>query len=247
MKKFKGYLIDLDGTMYRGSEPIASAADFINALNKKNIPYLFLTNNSTSTPENVSDRLNQMNITSTSRHVITSSLATAKFIKHQKSDANCFAIGEEGLYKALQQEGLTISEEAYGSDYVVVGLDRGVTYKKIAEACIAIRAGAEFISTNRDVSIPTEHGLLPGNGAITSVIEVSTGKHPIYIGKPETIIMNEAISELGVAKQDIVMVGDNYDTDILAGINSGIDTLMVFTGVTPYHEYSSFDKKPNYH
>lgn len=244
-KQYKGYLIDLDGTMYRGNERIETAVEFIDTLSKKGIPYLFLTNNSTSTPEAVSDKLNQMEIKSTPEHVFTSSLATAKYIKRRKVNARCFVIGEAGLYDALERESLTIADEA--CDYVVFGLDRAITYEKLAQACLAIRKGAEFISTNSDIAIPTERGLLPGNGALTSVLTVSTGKQPIFIGKPETIIMDEALAVLGLAKQDTLMVGDNYHTDILAGIHSEVDTLMVFTGVTPYNDYPNLAKKPTYY
>ena len=244
-KQYKGYLIDLDGTMYRGNEPIEAAAAFVDKLNKKDIPYLFLTNNSTSTPAAVSEKLNQMNIKSTPEHVFTSSLATAKYIKHKKVDAHCFVVGETGLPDALEGEGLTVSDE--NCDYVVVGLDRAITYEKLAKACLAVRKGAEFISTNSDIAIPTERGLLPGNGALTSVITVSTGKQPTFIGKPETIIMDEALNVLGLSKQETLMVGDNYHTDILAGIHSGVDTLMVFTGVTPYEDYPTLVEKPTYY
>jgi len=244
-KQYKGYLIDLDGTMYRGNEPIEAAATFVDALNEKEIPYLFLTNNSTSTPAAVSKKLNQMDIKSTPEHVFTSSLATAKYIKHKKANARCFVVGEEGLLDALEGEGLTVSDD--NCDYVVVGLDRAITYEKLAKACLAVREGAEFISTNSDIAIPTERGLLPGNGALTSVITVSTGQQPTFIGKPETIIMDEALNVLGLSKQETLMVGDNYHTDILAGIHSGVDTLMVFTGVTPYGDYPKLVEKPTYY
>lgn len=244
-KQYKGYLIDLDGTMYRGNEPIEAAAAFVDALNEKGIPYLFLTNNSTSTPAAVSEKLNLMDIKSTPEHVFTSSLATAKYIKQKKSNARCFIVGETGLSTALEGEGLAISDG--DADYVIVGLDRSITYEKLAKACLAVREGAAFISTNSDIAIPTERGLLPGNGALTSVITVSTGKQPTFIGKPETIIMDEALNVLGLSRQETLMVGDNYHTDILAGIHSGVDTLMVFTGVTPYVDYATLVEKPTYY
>lgn len=244
MRKYSGYLIDLDGTMYRGNEPIDGAATFIHKLNEKNIPYLFLTNNSTSTQENVAQKLTSMGIDTTADHVFTSSLATAKYIKQKKTSARCMVIGEQGLYDAIEKEGLTIADTS--CDYVVIGLDRHITYEKLAQACLAIREGAIFISTNSDLAIPTERGFLPGNGALTSVITVSTGVKPIFIGKPEQIIMEEALEVLGTAKNNTIMVGDNYQTDILAGINASIDTLMVFTGVTQHEEYPHLKIKPTY-
>jgi len=245
LKEYSGYLIDLDGTMYRGSESIDGAASFIHTLNKKGIPYLFLTNNSTSTQEAVAQKLIGIGIDTTSDHVFTSSLATAKYIKQKNAQARCMVIGEHGLYDAIEKEGLTIADRS--CDYVVIGLDRQVTYEKLTQACLAIREGAEFISTNGDIAIPTERGLIPGNGALTSVITVSTGVAPTFIGKPEQIIMKEALKVLGTKKEDTIMVGDNYQTDILAGINAKIDTLMVFTGVTPYEEYPHLKIKPTYH
>ncbi|MBP1969524.1 4-nitrophenyl phosphatase [Virgibacillus natechei] len=245
MKEYKGYLIDLDGTMYRGNETIDGASAFVNALHQHDIPYLFLTNNSSKTRVDVSDKLNNMGIKSTPDDVVTTSLATAKYIKQKKSDARCFVIGEEGIHRALEEQGLIITEE--DCDFVVVGIDRHVTYEKFAKACIAVRKGATFISTNSDVAIPTERGLLPGNGALTSVVAVSTGITPIFIGKPEAIIMDQALEILGMARNDTLMVGDNYNTDILAGIHAGIDTLMVFTGVTSYEQMEGVVEKPTYH
>lgn len=231
--------------MYKGTEHIEGAAEFVEALNEKNVPYLFLTNNSTSTQENVADKLNGMGIHATADHVFTSSMATAKYITHQKPGARCMVIGEEGLYNALENDGLMITDQS--CDYVVIGLDRGITYEKLAQACLAIRDGAVFISTNGDVAVPTERGFLPGNGALTSVITVSTGQEPIFIGKPEKIIMDGALEVLGVLKEDALMVGDNYQTDILAGIHADVDTLMVFTGITPFEDYPTLTKKPTYH
>src|SRR5699024_5250648 len=145
----------------------------------------------------------------------TSSLATAKYIKHKQANARCRDVGEEGLLEALGGEGLMVSDEK--CDYVDGGRDRAITYERLAKACLAVRKGAEFISTNSDIAIPTERGLLPGNGALTSVITVNAGQQPTFIGKPETIIMDEALNVLGLSKQETLMVGDNYYTDILAG------------------------------
>lgn len=187
-----------------------------------------------------------MGIKAEPNHIFTSSMAAAKYIKQKKKDARCYVIGEEGLIDAIQQEGMTVVNDE-NCDVVVFGIDREITYEKYAIACLAIRQGATFISTNSDNSIPTERGLLPGNGALTSVITVSTGQEPIFIGKPEPIIMTEALRTLGTNDQDTLMVGDNYNTDIQAGINRGVDTLMVFTGVTPYDAYPSLPIKPTHH
>ncbi|WP_164668254.1 TIGR01457 family HAD-type hydrolase [Virgibacillus doumboii] len=245
MKKYNAYLIDLDGTMYLGNEVIDDAADFVDKLNNRGIQYLFLTNNSSKTQAQVSAKLVNMGIHSTPKQVFTTSMATAKYIKQQKNHARCYVIGEEGLFDALENEGHIITDT--DCDFVVVGIDREINYEKLSKACLAVRNGAVFISTNADVAIPTERGLEPGNGSLTSVISVSTGKQPVFIGKPETIIMEQALAQLGTSKNETLMVGDNYYTDMLAGINAGVDTLMVFTGVTPFDDYATFEKKPSYY
>ncbi|WP_088041324.1 TIGR01457 family HAD-type hydrolase [Bacillus sp. EAC] len=244
MKQYKGYLIDLDGTMYRGEEQIEEASHFIKALKEKNIPYLFVTNNSTRKPEQVAEKLNRFNIPTTKDQVFTTSNATANYIKEQKENATVYMIGEEGLEYALEEVGLKLTDDY--PDFVVSGLDRNINYEKLAKACIAVRNGAKFISTNGDIAIPTERGLLPGNGSLTSVIAVSTTVKPIFIGKPESIIMEQALKVLGVSKEDTLMVGDYYDTDILAGINTGIDTLLVHTGVTTKEMLADYEKQPTY-
>ncbi len=163
-------------------------------------------------------------------------------LKKQKKDARCYVIGESGLSAAIQEEGLQLVHNE-NCDYVIVGLDREITYEKLAIGCLAIQQGAVFISTNSDVAIPSENGLLPGNGSLTSVLTVATGKQPTFIGKPEKIIVEEALRLLGIKPEDTLIVGDNYETDIKAGIAANIDTLMVFTGVTPYEKYEKLSKK----
>lgn len=244
MYKYKGYLIDLDGTMYRGSELIKEAAEFVNQLRERDIPYLFVTNNSSRTPAQVAEKLRKFTIPANEEQVFTTSLATANYIFEQKKDASVYVIGEEGIRKALEDKGFQFSED--NADYVVVGIDRSITYEKLTVACLAVRNGATFISTNGDIAIPTERGLLPGNGSLTSVITVSTQTRPIFIGKPEPIIMEQALQVLGTKKEETLMVGDNYDTDILAGMNAGLDTLLVHTGVTTKELLANYEKKPTY-
>ncbi len=241
---YKGYLIDLDGTMYRGEERIEEASDFVKALQERNLPYLFVTNNSTRKPEQVADKLVQFDIPASAEQVFTTSMATANFIYERKQNASVYMIGEEGLRDALVEKGFTLVDS--NPDFVVVGLDREVTYEKLAKACLAVRNGATFISTNADIAIPTERGLLPGNGSLTSVVAVSTTVNPIFIGKPESIIMEQALKVLGTTKEETLMVGDNYDTDILAGMNAGMDTLLVHTGVTSVEKLTEYDVQPTH-
>lgn len=244
MKKYKGYLIDLDGTMYRGTEVIKEAARFVKRLNELSLPYLFVTNNSSRTPAQVAEKLRQFSISAEEDQVFTTSMATANYMFEQKQAASVFVIGEEGITSALAEKGFTFSAEH--ADYVVVGIDREISYEKLATACLAVRNGATFISTNGDIAIPTERGLLPGNGSLTSVITVSTNTKPIFIGKPESIIVEQALQVLGTNKAETIMVGDNYDTDILAGMNARMDTLLVHTGVTTKELLKGYANKPTY-
>ncbi len=253
MKRYRGYLIDLDGTMYRGKEKIPAAKNFIERLQNKGLPFLFVTNNSTQEPEKVVDNLAEnFDIHVSVNNVFTSALATADYLADlDPAKRSVYAIGEIGLKKALISRGFTFEEET--PDYVVVGLDYDATYHKFELATLAIKRGARFIGTNADTNLPNERGLVPGAGSLIALVERSTQQRATYIGKPETIIMEKALEQLGLAKDEVVMVGDNYMTDISAGINFGIDTLLVYTGVStrklvaqqavkPTHEIDSLDQ-----
>ena len=241
---YKGYLIDLDGTAYRGKEVISETLEFVKKLHEKQIPYLFLTNNSSKTPEMVAEVLEELGYPVTPEQVYTPSLATAQYIYEQNPNANVFMIGEIGLEAALVEKGLTLTSE--NPDYVVVGIDRQISYEKYGLACLAIRQGATFISTNGDIAIPTERGLMPGNGALTSVVTVSTGVDPIFIGKPERIIMEKALEIINLPAHEVAMIGDNYFTDILAGINANIPTIYIEGGVSSRVEVMGYDTPPTH-
>ncbi|MBH8598954.1 MULTISPECIES: TIGR01457 family HAD-type hydrolase [unclassified Thermoactinomyces] len=230
MKEYKGYFIDLDGTLYRGTELIPEALEFVRELDQKGIPHLYLTNNSSRTPEQVADKLRQFGFPARPGQVYTTALATAQYVQENFPDARVYVIGEEGLLQALKEKGCRITEEHPNA--VVVGIDRGFTYKKMKKACLAIRAGATLIGTNADRALPTEEGLLPGSGSLVAGISAATGVKPLFIGKPEPIILRYALKKLGVAPEEVLIVGDNLDTDIRAGIEGGMDTLLVFTGIT---------------
>jgi 4-nitrophenyl phosphatase len=242
--KYKAYLIDLDGTMYLGEEKIEAASDFVKRIKEKGLPLRFVTNNSSTTPEKVAAKLNEFDIPATADEVLTSSTAAATYIAEKQKKAKVYMTGEEGLERALLDEGLIFQDSE--PDYVVMGLDRKISYEKLAKACLAVRSGATFISTNPDRALPTERGFLPGNGSLTSVVAYSTGVAPIYIGKPEPIMIDIALKELNVSKEEAIMVGDNYATDILAGIHAGVDTLLVYTGVTTEEHLAKEKIKPTY-
>ncbi|WP_407856279.1 TIGR01457 family HAD-type hydrolase [Enterococcus hailinensis] len=242
---YKGYLIDLDGTIYRGSEPIPAGRRFVERLQARQIPFLFLTNNTTKTPQTVADRLaNEFSIYVSPETVYTATLATIDYMNDADKGKKVFVIGEPGLIDPILAAGYEWDTE--NPDYVVVGLDTEVTYEKFVTATLAIQKGATFIGTNPDKNIPTERGLLPGAGSVIALIEASTQRSAIYIGKPEAIIMEKGLEILGLAKSEVLMVGDNYTTDILAGINNGIDSLLVLSGFTQKEEVPDLPVQPTH-
>lgn len=234
MKTYKAYCIDLDGTVYRGIEPILETVHFVNQLQKQGIEPFFVTNNASQTPDQVMEKLKGFGIDAKRSHIMTSAMAAAKYIALHFPDAAVSMIGERGLRDALIENGLVIVPSS--KEVFVMGIDRDITYAKLAQACLDVRSGAVFISTNSDRAFPNERGLMPGNGAFTALVQASTGIDPIYIGKPQGHMLEIIQLEHQFAKEDMVMIGDNYDTDILAGIEFGIDTVHVNTGVTSADE-----------
>lgn len=244
MKAYKGYLIDLDGTIYIGENKIDAGTRFVKRLQEKNIPHLFVTNNTTKTPEQVQMRLKEsFDITTTQDHIYTATLATLDYMKDMAKGDTAYVIGESGLKTAIYG---AFKRDTENPAYVVVGLDNDLTYEKLTLATLAIAKGAMFIGTNPDLNIPTERGLLPGAGSINKLLEVATRVKPIFIGKPNAIIMNKAVERIGMARRDLVMVGDNYLTDIRAGIDNDIDTLLVTTGFTKAQEVASLPIAPTH-
>ena len=235
---YKGYLIDLDGTIYRGTEPIPAGKRFVEALQERKLPFMFVTNNTTKSPQTVADRLaNEFDIHVDSDTIYTATLATIDFMQSDGKGNKVYAIGEAGLIDLILEAGFVWDEDS--PDYVVVGLDNYLTYEKVVKATLAIHRGATFIGTNPDKNIPTERGLLPGAGSVISFVETATQTPPIYIGKPEAIIMDKAVEKLGLNKEEVIMVGDNYETDIQAGIQNDIDTLLVLSGFTKEEDIPS--------
>lgn len=244
MKAYKGYLIDLDGTIYIGENKIEAGTRFVKRLQEKNIPHLFVTNNTTKTPEQVQLRLKaSFDITTTPDHIYTATLATLDYMKDMAKGDTAYVIGESGLKTAIYG---AFKRDTENPAYVVVGLDNDLTYEKLTLATLAIAKGAMFIGTNPDLNIPTERGLLPGAGSINKLLEVATRVKPIFIGKPNAIIMNKAVERINMSRRDLVMVGDNYLTDIRAGIDNDIDTLLVTTGFTKAQEVASLPIAPTH-
>lgn len=244
MKEYKLYLIDLDGTIYSGNESIEYAEEFINYLNSKGIDYLFITNNSTKDVGEALKKLSDLKIKADEKNIFTSAQATALYLKKEKI-SKVYLIGENGIRNSLIKEKIEIVDQEK-CEAVVVGLDRELTYSKLRDASSAILRGAKLIGTNPDKFVPLEHGFEPGNGGQVKYLEYATDEEAVIVGKPNKLIMELAINKFDYLKEDIVMVGDNYDTDIMSGINIGIDTIHVQTGVSSKEDVMKKDKVPTY-
>lgn len=242
---YKGYLIDLDGTIYKGRERIPAGERFIQRLQEQEIPYLLVTNNTTRTSQMVQDMLaQQFNIQTPLETIYTATMATVDYMKDMNRGQTAYVIGETGLKSAISEAGYI--EDKENPAYVVVGLDSQVTYDMLATATLAIAKGALFIGTNPDLNIPTERGLMPGAGSLVALLEAATRVKPVFIGKPNAIIMNKALDILQVERSEAIMVGDNYLTDIMAGIQNDIASLLVTTGFTKAEEVPNLPIQPDY-
>ncbi len=242
---YKGYLIDLDGTAYLGTEVIPETITFTNELIAKGIPFKFVTNNSSATETDVVNKLNTMGYNVNTDHICTTARTTANYLKANHENDSIYIIGDGGLISAIKENNLTIVDHE-DADVVVSGYNKNVHYDDFATAALAIRSGAKFISTNPDIAIPNERGMLPGNGSLVALLETTTETKALTMGKPESFIMQEALDQMGIAKEHVAMIGDNYDTDIMSGINIGIDTIYVQTGLTTLEQIQEKTIKPTH-
>ncbi|MGA9350419.1 MAG: TIGR01457 family HAD-type hydrolase [Anaerolineae bacterium] len=243
LQSVKSLTIDLDGVLYRGNEAIVGAKEFVALLQRERVPFLLLTNNSTRTPGQYVKKLAKMGIAIEESDVLTSAQATALYMERMAPPGGrVYAIGEEGLQAALQEK-YTVAEE--GASFVVVGLDRGLTYEKLKTATLLIRSGARFIATNPDKTLPTEKGLIPGNGAIIAALEAATGVAPFVVGKPEPAIFDLALARMGVGKEGAAVIGDRLETDVLGGRRAGLITIFVLSGATSRQELENSSIKPD--
>lgn len=244
MQLYKAYCFDLDGTIYRGKVGINSAVQFVHRLQEQGIEPYYVTNNSSKTRETLQQALRDIGIVAPLRHIYSSSLATAKHVANLSVDKKVNVIGEQGIRTALLAEGLEITEEQ--SSVLVMGIDRQITYDMLVKASTYVQNGAQLIGTNEDVKFPDEHGFAPGNGSFVQLIANVAGVTPIFVGKPSPIMLQIIADEHGFEKHEMVMVGDNYDTDILCGIHFGCDTIHVNTGVTPTKVVKQQKQLPTY-
>ncbi len=236
------YLIDMDGVLVHGRRLIPGADGFIERLRAARRPFLVLTNNSRHTPAEHAARLTEAGLPIGESEIFTSAIATARFLRQQRPDATVYAIGETGIIAALQAEGITQTERS--PDYVVLAETVAYSFEQVATAVRLIIGGARFIATNPDVSGPSEHGIVPGCGAMAAMIQAACGIRPYYVGKPNPLMMREALDQLGVRASDATMVGDRMDTDIVAGTETGMGTILVLSGVTRAEDVHRFAYLP---
>ncbi len=242
MSKPKNYLIDMDGVLVRGRMLIPGADQFLTHLKERGAEYLVLTNNPLYTPGDLAHRLRGSGLDLPAERIFTSALATARFLKKQQPGGTAFAVGESGLTEALHAEGYILT--TVDPDFVVLGETFAYNFEMITRAIRLIIAGARFIATNPDASGPTESGIVPACGAMAALIERATGVSPFFVGKPNPLMMRSALNYLGVHSEDTVMVGDRMDTDIVAGVEAGMETILVLTGVTTRDTIARFPYRP---
>ncbi len=238
MRPSLGFLVDMDGVIYRGSELIAGAKEFIERLLEEQIPFLFLTNNSQRTRRDVAIKLTRMGMDVTDHHVFTCAMATARFLARQKPHGTAYVIGEGGLLQALHENGFAVVDKS--PDYVVVGEARTITLEMLEHAVDLILGGAKLIGTNLDPNCPTQSGTRPGCGATLAYLETATGKKAFTLGKPSPVMLRIARKELGLTTSQTIMIGDTMETDILGGVQMGYRTVLVLSGGTRRSDLRKF-------
>lgn len=241
----KTYLLDLDGTMYRGTQVIESAKQFIDELNRRGEEYYFLTNNAKRTKRQNVEHMEKMGYTGIrEEQFFTSSMAAAIYAKNQYKERNAYYIGQDGLKEALLDQGFTISESDV--DFVFVGLDTSGTYEKYSKGLQYLLDGAKLIGTNDDRLLAQPNGFSIGNGSVVAMFEYASKQKSPKIGKPHAIFLEEALEYIGKQKEDVVIVGDNLETDILLGVENGVESVLVTTGVHSEEDIEKLHIKPDF-
>ena len=259
LETIDGFIIDMDGVLWHGNNPIDGLVDFFDALRELAIPFVLATNNASLTQQQYIDKLLKMGVNVVVDEILTSSMATASYLaKHQDGDKKrVFVIGEDGLRLPLIEQGFILTElyqvnqaekdiTDQGADIVVSGLDRKLTWDKLATATLNIKAGAKFYATNADTTLPTELGEVMGNGGTIAALEAATGVKAISIGKPEPILYQQALQTLKTQAENTVAIGDRLDTDILGAVNAGMRSILVLTGVSSEQDIKDVDYQPTW-
>jgi NagD protein len=238
----KSYLIDMDGVLVHGTQPVPGANEFIGRLRERGAKFLVLTNNPLYTPRDLAARLERIGLAVPAEAIYTSALATAKFLKSQNPHCTAYVIGDVGLTTALHDAGIISTD--HEPDYVVVGETSSLSFERLTKASRFVAAGARFVATNPDVSGPGDGGMVPACGAIAAFIAAATGVKPYFIGKPNPLMMRTALRTIDAHSEEAVMVGDRMDTDIIGGTESGLETILVLTGVTHPDTVERFPYRP---
>ncbi len=240
----RAVVADMDGVLWRHQSPLPGLKPFFELLESRELDYVLVTNNSSSTPAQYREKLASLGVTTTEDHILTSALATAGYLAERADPGTpVYVIGGAGIRTALRERGFTLTE-GEAADYVVVGWDRELTWQKLATATRLIRRGATFVSTNPDRTFPMEDYQAPGNGAQTVAIEAATGERPVYVGKPSPILYRQALERTGTAPEETLMIGDRLDTDILGGMRLGMPTALLLSGVSQEAELADSPVHP---
>ncbi len=240
----KGFICDMDGVIYHGNMLLPGVVEFVDYLKRENKQFLFLTNSSERAPRELQQKLARLGLDVDESHFYTSALSTAAFLKQQCPGGSAYVIGEPGLVGAMYDAGFTMNE--INPDYVVLGETHAYSYEKIERAVKLVLNGAKLIGTNPDLTGPIEGGIAPACKALISPIELATGRMAYFLGKPNPLMMRHGLSLLNVTNEECAIIGDRMDTDIVAGVECGIDTVLVLSGVTNEHEMRKFPYRPNY-
>ncbi|MCL6499700.1 MAG: HAD-IIA family hydrolase [Firmicutes bacterium] len=239
----RGVILDLDGVVYRGRQALPGSVEFLAWLRRQGIPYAFVTNNSTRTPRQYVQHLQDLGISVEEDQVVTSALCAADLLRRWELRGRVLVVGGAGLREAVQRAGYELTEEA-DAVAVVVGLDTDLTYARLRTACSAIRRGAHFVATNLDANLPVEGELWPGAGAIVAAVRTATGREPTSVGKPEPYPFEMALRRLGTSPEETLMVGDQIATDVLGAFRLGMRTALVLTGVASAEELERAAVRP---
>lgn len=242
--KKDGFICDMDGVIYHGNKILPGVHEFISWLLENDKKFVFLTNSPEKTPQELSMKLERMGLQVTADHFYTSAMATAAFLSSQKPGCTAYVIGEAALTKALYDEDINMND--VNPDYVVVGETRSYNFEKIEKAIELVNKGAKLIGANPDITGPTERGVMPATGSLIAPIEIATGKKAYFVGKPNPLMLRHGLRRLNCHSADIVFIGDRMDTDIIAGIESNVDTVLVLSGVTSREDIDNFPYRPKY-
>jgi len=243
LRNKQGFISDMDGVIYHGDSLIPGADKLIAWLERSEKKYLFLTNSSQRSPRELSQKLDRLGVQVAEEHFYTSAMATAAFLQSQCSAGSAFVIGEPALANALYDVGFSMNDS--NPDYVVVGETSAYTYDRICKAVSLVNKGARLIGTNPDTTGPVEDGIVPATGALMAPIEMATEAKAYYVGKPNPVMMRIALQMVECRREDTVIFGDRMDTDIIAGIEAGIETALMLTGVTTQKDISQFAYRPS--